>query len=243
MSEKKRIKILLGINSLTETQYPAYSNHIQVCYRYGRSYPDIDFTLWNPSRMSIDRMRNQAGKIALENELDYILFHDDDVLVPMDGLRKLLACDADIAGGKAVIRGYPFDWMVFEKVGEGLRTYKELSTEGVIDVAALGFCYTLIKTSVLKDMRAPYFVTGPNFTEDIYFCMKAKEANPETTIKVDCSVDLGHILWPEVMGATNRDAYKRYFEETNPGVLESLEKQPVDRGEAYLKLVKEAVGA
>ena len=97
--EEKRKKILVGVNTLTAVSQPIYSNHCQFWYRFGRSYPQFDFMLNNPRRMSIDNMRNMTAKVALENDVDYILFIDDDVLVPIDTLGRLLACDADIAAG------------------------------------------------------------------------------------------------------------------------------------------------
>lgn len=229
-------------------------------FRFGRSYPDFNFIFCNPSRMSIDRMRNMTAKVALEQEADYVLFIDDDVLVPLDGLAKLLAAGTDVAGGKAVIRGYPFDWMVFTKIeddengypkGGSLQVYKDLPKEGVIEIGAIGFCFTLIKVDVFRNMQAPYFVTGLNHTEDIYFCIKAREANPNFKVVVDCSVDCGHILWPEIMNSQNRELYKEYFEKyneaSNPGWLKGVRsihepmKKHGDRAEEYLSSVEAAI--
>lgn len=244
ISQTKDI-IVVGTNSLTESQYPAYTNHCQLWFRFGRQYPQYQFAFCNPSRMSIDRMRNMTAKVALEMEAKYILFIDDDVLVPFDGLKKLITLDADVAAGKVVIRGYPFDWMVFSPIDNegvgGCNAYKELPEEGIMDVGAVGFSFCLIKTEVLKKMAAPYFVTGATWTEDIYFCLKAKQANPELTVKVDCSVDCGHILWPETMNSTNRTAYMKYMEEINPELKARAIKQEIDRSMDYLKQVEERV--
>jgi len=201
-------------------------------------------------------MRNLAAKTALEIEAEFLLFVDDDVLVPHDGLCKLLeACEvgADVAAGKAVIRGYPFDWMVFtkfdEETGKGLETYKELPKEGVIEVGATGFCFTLIRTELFKKMRPPFFLTALNHTEDIWFYRKALEANPGAKFVVDCSVDCGHILWPEVMNSENREHYREYMEKCNPGLkpenmvgyMEGRKQR--DRALDYADKVKEAVGS
>ena len=59
----------------------------------------------------------------MDQEAEYLLFLDDDVLVPMDGLQKLMDCNSDIAAGNVCIRGYPFDYMFFERrriEGKGL---------------------------------------------------------------------------------------------------------------------------
>ena len=244
----KQLKIFVGINSLTNTTYEAYTNHIQLFYRFGRDYPHIQFGLVNPARMSIDRMRNLAAKTVLETGADYLLFLDDDVLVEGDGLQKLIDCNADIACGPVPIRGYPFDWMVFKKKGQNLFSMKELPNKGIVPVDAVGFSFCLIKADLLRRIPTnagqPFFVTGLNNTEDIYFCVRARQADPNCSIVVECSQLCGHILWPEVMNSRNRDHYKRYWEKCNPSaVKQSKENDPRtkkhDRGINYLEMVKE----
>ncbi len=248
---KKRRRIVVATNSLVSADYEAYTNHIQTWFKFGRSYPDLEFIMCNPARMSIDRMRNMAADVALESESDYLLFMDDDVLVQPDGLRKLLDCDADIAAAKVVIRGYPFDWMIFKNRGGTVQnphlfSCPDLPDEGIDPCDAVGFSFCLIKTSVLKSVQKPYFVTGVNNTEDIYFCVKARQINPKLKIVCECSQLCGHILWPQVMDARNREAYKKFVEDTNP-ILQAELKQKAemdrnprgDRSKNYLKAVKE----
>jgi hypothetical protein len=148
--------------------------------------------------------------------------------------------------------------MVFSKIQpkpngdldpSSLKTFKELPTSGILEVGALGFCFTLIRVDILRQMRPPYFVTGPNHTEDIWFFVKAKEANPDFRVVVDCSVDCGHILWPEVMNGENRDFYKEYYEKLYPEAIKSARsiheplKISVDRENNYLNQVKEVLSA
>lgn len=247
--KKKPIKIFVGINSLTNTMYESYTNHIQTFYRFGRDYPHIQFGLVNPARMSIDRMRNLAAKTVVETEADYLLFIDDDVLVEGDGLQKLIDCNADIACGPVVIRGYPFDWMTFKGKGDGLFPMKTLPKTGIVPVDAVGFSFCLIKRELLlkipTDAGKPYFVTGLNNTEDIYFCVRARQAVPDCSIVVECSQRCGHILWPEVMNADNREHYRRYWEKCNPEAVKQSKdadprkKKQNDRGVNYLLAIKE----
>lgn len=237
------MKIVIGINSLISTRHQAYSNHIQYFFRLGRNYPDIEFILFNPDRMSIDRMRNTAADIALECEADYLLFIDDDVLVPFDSLKKLIAAQADICAADVIIRGYPFDHMLFQwnENKTGLLPMGSLPDEkGVIDCGAVGFSYCLIKTSLLRAMHKPYFITGISNTEDIYFCLKAVQELPETTIKADTSIECGHLLWEETIGSYNKKYYKEYYEKQNPLVLEQIkkDKEAIARGNDYLNMVK-----
>lgn len=241
MATKRKI-IVVGTNSLTEAQYPAYTNHCQMWFRFGRSYPKYDFIFSNPARMSIDRMRNMTAKVALETGADYVLFIDDDVVAPVgDGLARLIATKADVAAGKVVIRGYPFDWMIFKyetrKGHKGLFSQTKLPEKGVIPVDAVGFSFCLIKTSVFKTIPPPWFITGVSNTEDIYFCIKAKQANPKLKIVCECSVNCGHILWPEIMDFNTREAYKKYHEKLYPQIKIS-EPSSGDRSEEYLRQIK-----
>lgn len=240
MTQKPRI--LIAINSLVSTVQTAYSNHIQFFYRLGRDplYQNWDFVLFNPARMSIDRMRNMAARTALENDCQYLLFLDDDVLVPIDGLQKLLSAAADIASGHVIVRGYPFENMFFKynKEQTQLPHMKEedLPPGDIFDVDAVGFSFTLIDVNLLKKLPSPFFVTGLTNTEDIYFCLKAKHYFPETTIKVNQTITCAHILWSEMINKDNRDAYKTYFLSVNPSIGEEEENKKQaqeDRGQIY----------
>lgn len=241
------MRIVVCTNTLTEIQQPAYANHCQFWFRLGRSYPHIDFTFFAPPRMTIDRCRNAAAKMAIERNADYLLFLDDDVLVPPNhGLQQLLDCDADIAAGKVCVRGYPFNYMVFDKKPgalDGLFIAAELPNEGIRDTDAVGFSFCLIRVSLLRELHEPWFVTGTNNTEDIYFCKRAREVFPSLSIKVNCACTCGHILWPEILTENNRDAYKTYMESLNPSLRDTPAANPKDRGDDYYKMVVATVGA
>lgn len=245
MSEK-RLKIVVGTNALSEIQYPAYTNHCQFWFRLGRSYPNVDFVFSNPARMSIDRMRNMTAKVAIELNADYILFLDDDVIVPPNfGLKQLLDCDAEVAAGRVCVRGYPFNYMAFERRAadpEGLYIMNELPKSGILEVGAVGFSFALLKVAPLRRMQDPYFVTGINCTEDIYYCDKLYKMDNSYKVKINCDCECGHILWPEVLFESNRDAYIDYFKKINPvGVAQLEPKKSVDRGIEYLKEVELAM--
>ena len=215
-------KILVGVNSLTEIQWQAYNTHIQFFYRLGKDFPDMQVAFVNPSRYSIDKMRNMCCTIAVNQDFDYVLFLDDDVLPPSDALQRLLACNSDIAAGDVIIRGYPFNHMCFQYTNaekNDLAQVTEYPEGQHLSVDAVGCSLTLIKVSFLKKMTAPYFITGLNCTEDIYFCLKARDLDPDCTITVDTKLTCGHILWPEVMSSLNKKDYKGYFEKQNPSVL------------------------
>jgi hypothetical protein len=213
--------------------------------------------------MSIDRMRNMTAEVALQSESDYILFLDDDVLIPIsDGhqwLRKLIDCHADIVAADVLIRSYPFDHMIFKyteveetttilevkinRLVKGqLKPLSKLPSNEPFEVDAVGFSCCLIDAEILKEMHKPYFVTTPNHsTEDIYFCLKAKEAIKDLRIMCEPTIICGHILWEEVITSVNREAYSTYCETIFGNNGPAGNSINPDRGEEYYNKIKETL--
>lgn len=243
------MKIMVGVNTLSVIDQLAYTNHNQLWYHFGKDHPEIEFALSAPRRSSIDRMRNQTAQIALENNFDYLMFLDDDVLVPHDGLKKMLKADKDVVAGHTIIRGYPYNNMFFKwtdetKTGMVYDNCPTVNDEGLIDCAAVGFSFVLIKISLLRIIPPPYFVTGTHSTEDVYFCIKARKYVPDSTIVVDPSIKTAHILGSEVIEPDNRENYKKFFELQYPELCppeHPTEGKQGDRGAKYLDNVKEAL--
>lgn len=232
------MKIFIGVNVLTDVSCLIYSNHMQFWYRLGKHFPNDSFIFYTPARASIDRMRNESARLALENECDYLMFIDDDVLVPFDSLKKMIAAGKDVICGHTVIRGYPYNTMAFKLLpNEGLTYYNDykdnLDENHLVKCGAVGFSCVLIKVDVLKRMRPPFFVTGAGHTEDVWFCMEARRQLGEISIYMDPSIETGHILGPQIVTPRNKDLLKKYDEEENPSLLE-VEN---DRGINYLKSI------
>lgn len=244
--DKKKPKIVVCINSLVNTTQPAYSNHIQTFFHLGRFQTKYNFCLVNPPRMSIDRAKNLAAETALDIGAKYLLILDDDVLVPtpFDFLTKLIALNADIAAADVLIRGYPFDHMFFkytDKKKNGLKTVSNLPKDhklGPFPVDAVGFSLCLIKVELLRQLPKPYFITGVTNTEDIYFCVKARDKFPDCKIMIDTSIQCGHILYAEIIGSDNKKNYKQYHERQ----FGKPAKEQADRGQFYLNVTKKTLG-
>lgn len=225
-------KIVIATNSLTAAMKPAYSNHNQFWFNVGKDYGGkYQFIYVNPGRLSIDRFRNLAAETAIKYDCDYILWLDDDVLVPANGLTKLINAmelyDAQVVAGNVIVRGYPFDYMAFLYLEDGVNL-KIMSQkgDGVQEVGAVGFSFCLLSVKPLKKMKedfpkVPFFLTAPNHTEDIFYCVRLKELmKEETKILIDWSIECQHIMGEEVISEGNRAVYREYFEKINPSVLE-----------------------
>ncbi len=213
-------------------------NHMTLFYRLGKSYPKWDFGICAPRRMAIDNMRNFCAKAAIEGDFDYLWFIDDDVLLSPNSLDYLLALKSDIAAGITLIRGYPYEPMLFSfakgrKHGPNLAEYKELiQKDGSIRSAqgldAVGFSCCLIKVSLLEKVEAPWFLTGPNFTEDVFFCNRAKQFKKNLTVAASNHVQTEHVLGSETICPANRAAAMKYDEMLQPGLRRAFAKGVVN---------------
>ena len=171
------MRVLLAINTLTAIDNFVYSNHAQLYYRLGKEMDKADeVIMFHPYRMSIDRMRNEAAKLALTYNCKWIFFVDDDVQIPWDSFFRLASHDKDIIAGVTHIRGYPFHPMIFkDNTKKSKSNYMDdyadhADKKGLVKCDAVGFSCCLIKTDLVRKMSQPYCITGSNHTEDIYFC-------------------------------------------------------------------------
>jgi hypothetical protein len=219
------MKILVGVNTLTSVDQMVYLSHMQFWTRTVKQYPKDDFLFFAPQRMSVDNMRNQCVKAALQYECDYILFIDDDVVVEPHTFKSLYECNLDIVMALTYIRGYPFEPMFFsfkDAEKQSLSLFGEfkdkINDKGVVLCDAIGNSCTLYKTWMFKEVPEPWFVTIPNkCTEDVYFCFKCLEfCKAPVTIGVDTKVPTGHKISPEYIGPGNRPELLNYYEKVYP---------------------------
>jgi hypothetical protein len=232
------IKILVLINTLTSISSYVYSNHIEFFITSKKLCPDVSFIMFTPHRMSIDRARNEAAKKALQLECQYLLFIDDDVLLPRNTLELLLEADKDIVAGLVMIRGFPFNVMAFkleddeEHEGEQkLGYFNNLPVdedEKLVELAecdAVGFSCCLIKIGLFQAMIPPYFVSFPNMTEDVFFCGKAKKTlDPEPKIFVHTGVQCGHLMSPEPIEWGVKEMFQEFYTKLELKETEEMEK-------------------
>jgi hypothetical protein len=170
---------------------------------YMTSKKQIDLSVFTSQGTLIFDQRNSLVHTAVVEKCDYILFIDADMRFPKTTLERLLAHKKDIIGVNATTRMMPpkptarniqinedgsVDWLeVFSNKEKGI---------GKVD--AIGCGVMLIKTSCLKNIPQPYFyfeqlLKGKLLGEDIYFCIKAKDAGIDTWVDHDLSMEIGHV--------------------------------------------------
>ena len=156
----------------------------------------------------------------------YLFFYDDDMVVHPDVVARLLdrvsKQEIHIISALVYIRGYPFKPMLFrfdEPKYLGLFDYTEEDIEenGLISVDAVGCAATLIDCELFKLTPEPWFLTGKKHTEDVYFCMKAKDHIEGIKIYFDTQVECGHMLDKPVLTEVSR------------GILTELQNKGVDQ--------------
>ena len=179
----------------------AFDLTMMAAYMAGKK--NIDINVYTSQGTLIFDQRNSLVRTAVIEKCDYILFIDADMRFPKTTLERLLAHKKDIIGVNATTRMMPpsptakniqinedgsVDWLA-------VYSNKE---KGISKVDAIGCGVMLIKTSCLKDIPQPYFYfeqlsKGKLLGEDIYFCIKAKDAGIDTWVDHDLSMEIGHV--------------------------------------------------
>jgi hypothetical protein len=240
-------KVLIGINVLESVNSFVYQSHIKFFTNLKLNNPEDQFMLFTPYRMAIDSMRNMAAKIAIEHKCDYIMFIDDDVCITPNTYDILKKADKDIIMALTYIRGYPFAPMFFKAFEqivddsgvkrEYLTTYDDykehINDEGIVKCAAVGFSCVLIKMDVIKAVAPPYFLTGPNHTEDVYFCNKARYTlEPEPEIYCHTGVSTTHIMMADGVNSDNVDKLRELYAIEKP--LGKSRQERIDESVRFL---------
>lgn len=156
-------------------------------------------------------MRNMAVKQALHYKTDWLLMLDSDMKFPHDTLARLLDRDVDIVGASYPKRVAPHDMLYRLLPG----TKEVRVAGGLLEVEGIPGGCLLIRTSVFRQMAAPYFACpiyvedepvpaylqplmkdaerGHPIGEDYYFCAKARAAGLKVWLDVDLTYEMGHI--------------------------------------------------
>lgn len=214
----------------------------------------------------IDANRNRFVEEAIASGSDYLFFMDMDQTFPSDALARLFEVISDerpIVSGMYFLKHEPYspvmgryvDWddtmlpwkEEYEKAGfvhpDGRQlamwrafTYFDKTAPFKADVIGLG-C-VLMKTSVFKDLKAPYFnyTTDPrpdhkHYTMDEVMPFCAKMAKLGIPIYVDPRVQCGHITQIEsnIDIFTNyRDSQFTILAQKNPEKFEVLTHKFID---------------
>lgn len=145
--------------------------------------------------------RNDCVLDAKRMKAKYLMFIDDDTLIPTQGLRRLVYLmeqhpEWDLLSGVYVTKSNPPQVLIF-KDGPGPSWDWEFDTQFPITGCGLGCC--LIRMDAFDKVPEPWFdwIEGGDglnrFSEgeDLYFCRKLEEAGG--TLMADGGLLCGHI--------------------------------------------------
>jgi hypothetical protein len=242
-------KVLIGVNVLESVNSFVYASHVKFFTNLKLAHPEDQFVFFTPYRMAIDSMRNAAAKTAIEHNCDYLMFIDDDVIIKPESYSVLKKADKDVVMALTYIRGYPFAPMFFKafrqivdktgEVREFLTTYDDyedhIDSDGMVKCAAVGFSCVLIKMDLVKAVAPPWFVTGTNHTEDVYFCNKARYTlDPEPSIYCHTKISTTHVMMADGVSDYNVKKLREMYAPDKP-----LGKSREERIEENLRFLSE----
>jgi glycosyltransferase involved in cell wall biosynthesis len=205
----KRLKITIGIPSSTEflhrhfveslinLKYPEKTD-VQFCCVYGLQLPFA---------------RNRIVDEALENNSDYLLFLDADMIFPPDLLTRLVFHNVDIVNALAFRRIEPHYPCIF-KWNENEHCYETMTYYGGLqEVDACGMCSILIRMDVFRKLKKPWYYYRDNlFSSDLTFCENCRKEGFK--VYVDTDLKIGHL------GAENVITEEYYLAHLSPEAKE-----------------------
>lgn len=171
-------------------------------------------------RYVVQQVREDICDAALENDCEFVLMVDDDMVVPADALSKLvphLEAGYDIISPLAFQRVPPFFPVMYHlietppKSGVGpirvdFKKVTEWERGEIYHPDAMGFGMVLFKTKILRKLRKPWFSSWKQIGEDIWFSWCAKKAGFK--IGVDTSWHIGHLADRPMIGLEQFDEFQ-----------------------------------
>ena len=245
-AEKKEegvIRVCVAIPNMGYTQPESYCNRLFNFMKLGqleergrllKQSPRFEFRFVTLGRIFTPLAREEAARMAIEAECDYLYMIDDDMICPDDMFEKLYAHNVDLVSPLAFSRNPPHKAVLYEKIEIfDPATKQKASTnrwanyyrDALNECDAVGFGAVLIKTEVLKRIPAPRFMSSEGTGEDILFCYKAKAAGAR--IFMDTATKIGHLSNPSIITENYVDRFRAMSKEgTADGGDKSYKKYP-----------------
>lgn len=213
------MKILVAVPTF-ENIYP---DTFKAIYGLNRGDHDVAFNFVRGYDCAT--ARNRIAQEALDEEADYVLMVDNDVVLPCDALLNLTDNLKEVCLGyyahrdtDNIYRGRTCVCRLFDKAGhkyfnypleseytaDDMRRFREEETYK-IQIHGGGMGCAFIKTDIFKQLDYPWY-DWVNYaddhrgmlSEDLFFCEKCKKAGIKiyTDTRVGCGHMLRHVQWP-----------------------------------------------
>lgn len=140
--------------------------------------------------------RNQVVEQFLEQDDEWLLFVDDDMVLPRNTLKKLLSYNVPVIAPICTMRQPPFPPVIYKRGVLGIETIQDFPADKPFTVDAVGTGVILLQRSVLERMSKPWFAWGDfdnigRMGEDIYLSDRIK-FDLQLPIWVDPTIKVGH---------------------------------------------------
>lgn len=147
--------------------------------------------------------RNNFAKMAINKDVDYVLWLDSDMIFPDDLLEKMIRHmedGKDIVTGLYFRRRAPFTPVLFSELevtdeGGHWKGADDYQVNGEpFEIAGCGFGCCMVRKTVLVDLALNYqtwFTPFKNFGEDLAFCIRARDLGYK--VWCDPKIKCGHV--------------------------------------------------
>lgn len=237
-------KVAISIPSEGHTLPEAYDNHLVLSFHLGRLQEQwkqeereiqYEFYWYTAGRLLTALAREKLVQEALNAGMDYIFMYDDDMLLPIDTVERLLTDmeehpEMDIVAPLAFMRNPPHYAVIYTTIEgfdqESHQPYfinnfvKDYPKDTLVECDAVGFGGVLIKMDLVKKLKPPYFFSTTGSGEDIYFCMKSRN-EAGARIFMDTRVKLGHLSAPKII---DEDYFLKWVKDNNHPIVKAPHK-------------------
>lgn len=208
MSEKKVVRVAISIPNMGYTNPIAYANRLVNMMYLGKLEQAseqmdtrFEFCFSVMGRIYTPVARDEAVKLTIQNNCDYLLMIDDDMICPNNMFEELYKHDVDVVAPLAFARNPPHKPVLFHCV-EGYDSVEKKDyfinnvimnypKDQLVECDAVGFGAVLIKRKVLDAIGPRAFMSTCGTGEDILFCYKARKLGFK--VYMDTACKLGHI--------------------------------------------------
>lgn len=228
----KLLRVAMSVPNESYIPVESYDNHLNLASHIGRLQetwkwekrsPRYEFGWFTTGRLLTPYAREKLAESAIREKFDFLLMMDNDMLYPIDFVECMLLDmeqhpEIDILAPLAFMRNKPyFAVMYMTHDGYDPETHqpyfisefvKNYPKNKLVECDAVGFGAVLIRMSLIKKMKPPYFMSTAGSGEDIWFCHTAKE-KADARIFMDTRIKLAHLGTPLVIDETLRDKYMK----------------------------------
>jgi len=136
---------------------------------------DIPYLYYMTTIRPIDRARNEIVN-KLKDKVDEILFIDSDMIFDPDLYERLHEANKDIVSGLYFQKYRPYAPVAYDfKNGKFRPIDINKIDSALVKVDGFGMGACLIKSYVFHELDMPYFEHSAKYSEDLFFCAKARK--------------------------------------------------------------------